>query len=89
MKWLFLFFITFAVACTPTTHSVRVQACPPRPIPPVFKQLNSQEQVCSRSNETIKATNASGLRAYAEKLDALIDCYESQVTDASAAAGNN
>jgi hypothetical protein len=44
-----------------------------------MRALDQVEGVCSRKNETAKAGNASALRAYAEGLEATVECYESQI----------
>lgn len=69
--------VIFISSCTPVTATVLVQPCPPRPASPEFKMLNAGQSVCSRDNEAAKASNASALRAYSEKLEALVECYES------------
>ena len=58
--------------------TARALLCP-RPAAPAMRPLDSRESVCSKRNETAKAGNVSAMRAYAEGLEAAVDCYEAQV----------
>jgi len=52
-------------------------ACP-RPLAPNMRPLDAKESVCSKRNVEATGANASAMRAYAEGLEAAVECYEAQ-----------
>jgi len=85
-KWLISGIILFSLAlagCGTKSHplpAVTAQAMPcPRPLAPLMRPLDPDEQVCSKRNEDAKAASASAMLLYISDLVATVECYEGQV----------